>query len=90
MFNVGSSEEITILQLAQRVIEKTGGASTVRMMPHSEFYGEGYADMQRRVPNTGKINAALGWVHTRSLDVILDETIAEARAEFPLAACPAA
>lgn len=90
VFNIGSSEEVSILELAHRVVAKTGSRSEIRLMPHHEFYGEGYADMQRRVPDTGKIRAALGWTHTRSLDTILEETIADARAALAVAASSAA
>ena len=85
VFNIGSSEEISILALAERIIERTGSQSPINVLPYSAFYGEGYADMQRRVPDTTKIRQAIGWVHTRSLDLIIDEMIADARAEQPLA-----
>jgi UDP-glucose 4-epimerase len=90
VFNIGSQEEISMLDLAHRVIERTGSHSPVRLVPYSEAYGEGFADMQRRVPDTTKIQNALGWTPTRSLDVILDEMIAEAKAEFPVAPASAA
>jgi UDP-glucose 4-epimerase len=90
VFNIGSQEEISILDLARRVIARTGSRSSVRLVPYSEAYGEGFADMQRRVPDTTKIRRALGWTPTRTLDLILDEMIAEVRAELSLVPASAA
>jgi nucleoside-diphosphate-sugar epimerase len=90
VFNIGSQEEISILDLARRIIERTCSRSPIRMVPYSEAYGEGFADMQRRVPDTTKIQQVLGWTPTRSLDVILDEMIAEAQAELSMAPSSAA
>lgn len=84
VFNIGSQEEISILDLAHRVIERARSRSSVRLVPYSEAYGEGFADMQRRVPDTTKIQRTLGWTPTRTLDVTLDDMIAEARAESSL------
>ena len=83
VFNIGSQEEISVLDLARRVIDWAESTSEIRMVPYSEAYGEGFADMQRRVPDTTKIHRLLGWKPTLNLDVILQETIAEARAERP-------
>ena len=81
VFNIGSQEEISVRDLAQRIIERTESRSVIRLIPYEEVYGPGFADMQRRVPDTTKARNVLGWVPSRSLDVILDEMIAEARAE---------
>jgi UDP-glucose 4-epimerase len=82
VFNIGADREISILELARLVIERAGSASTIRMVPYSEAYAAGFEDMMRRVPDTTKLRALAGWAPTRSLEVILDETIAEARAEM--------
>lgn len=76
VYNIGSSEEITILELAKRVIERTGSASAVKLIPYSEAYESGFEDMQRRVPDTGKINRVIGWRPHKTLDQTLDEVIA--------------
>jgi UDP-glucose 4-epimerase len=81
VFNVGSQEEITILQLAEKIIERTGSASTVKLIPYEEAFPNGFEDMQRRLPSIDRINALTGWHPTRTLDDILRETIAEAAAE---------
>jgi UDP-glucose 4-epimerase len=81
VFNVGSQEEISILALAARIKELAGSTSQVEIVPYEHAYGPGFADMRRRVPDTTKINAVTGWSPSRTLDDILRETIAEARAE---------
>ncbi len=76
VFNVGSSEEITIAGLAQRVIAATDSTSSLVSVPYDVAYGRGFEDMQRRIPDTTKIHDALGWTATRDLSVILDDVIA--------------
>jgi UDP-glucose 4-epimerase len=81
VFNIGSMHEVTITQLAERIIERAGSRSTISYIPYDEAFPTGFEDMQRRVPDTTKIRDLTGWQPTKSLDDILDETIAEARAE---------
>jgi len=81
VFNIGSTEEVSIMHLAERIVEKTGGTSEIRLVPYDEAYETGFEDMQRRVPNTTKIRALTGWQPRYRLDEILDETIAEAITE---------
>jgi UDP-glucose 4-epimerase len=81
VFNVGSQEEVTILDLAHRIVERTGSSSTIRLIPYDEAFPTGFEDMQRRLPSIEKIHALTGWRPTRTLDDILHETIAEAAAE---------
>lgn len=76
VFNIGSSEEITIRELAERVVRATGSHARIVTVPYDEAYEEGFEDMQRRVPDTSKIRAAIGWETTRSLDDILADVIA--------------
>lgn len=76
VFNVGSTEETTIRALAERVIALTGSSSGVVEVPYAAAYGSGFEDMPRRVPDTAKIRAAIGWEHTRGLDEILGDVIA--------------
>lgn len=70
-FNVGSTEEVSINELAQRVIGVTGSSSRIAHVPYEKAYGSGFEDMARRVPDTGKINALIGWAPTHDLDSIL-------------------
>jgi UDP-glucose 4-epimerase len=82
VFNVGSTEEVSILELAERIRARTSGSSEVQLVPYDEAYETGFEDMARRVPDISKITALTGWAPTRSLDEILDETIAEAVLEM--------
>jgi UDP-glucose 4-epimerase len=81
VFNLGSREEISILDLAGRIIERSASTSKVELISYKEAFPSGFEDMVRRVPDTRKVNALTGWAPTRSLDQILSETIAEARSE---------
>ncbi|OPG12427.1 NAD(P)-dependent oxidoreductase [Microbispora sp. GKU 823] len=81
-FNIGASHEVSILELAKLVIEMTKSTSGVELVPYSEAYGEGFEDMTRRVPDTTRLRELTGWSPRRTLDDILTETIAEARAEL--------
>lgn len=71
VYNVGSTEEITIRALAERIIMLTGSASSIRSVPYSEAYAPGFEDMQRRVPDISRIQALLGWRPCYTLDEIL-------------------
>ncbi|MBN1428968.1 MAG: GDP-mannose 4,6-dehydratase [Anaerolineae bacterium] len=76
VFNVGTQEEVTILELAERVKARTGSSSTIEIIPYSEAYEEGFEDMRRRIPNTSKIRQLIGWQPEKTLDQTLDEVIA--------------
>jgi UDP-glucose 4-epimerase len=75
VFNIGSSEEVTILGLAERVKELTNSGSEITFVPYDEAYEEGFEDMPRRVPDTSKINALVGFRPRMSLDGILQSVI---------------
>ena len=77
VFNVGNDEEITILALAERVRDLTGGKSTIRTIPYSEAYTVGFEDMFRRVPDLSKIHALIGYKPTRNLSKILADMLDE-------------
>jgi UDP-glucose 4-epimerase len=79
VFNIGSQDEVEIRHLAQRVRTAAGSTSTIELVPYDEAYEEGFEDMPRRVPDTTKIRAWIGWAPTRSLDEILADVIAEHR-----------
>ena len=76
IFNIGSDQEISIEQLAKKVMAKIGGNAGMRCMPYSEAYGEGFEDMARRVPDIDKVYNLLGMRPVWSVDQILDEMIA--------------
>ncbi|MCX6390029.1 MAG: GDP-mannose 4,6-dehydratase [Actinomycetes bacterium] len=75
VFNVGSTEEITIQALAERVVEFCDSSSEIVSLSYEEAYEEGFEDMMRRVPDTSRIKDALGWQPTRSLDDTLGDIV---------------
>jgi len=75
VFNIGSSEEVTILELAQRVKELAGSESEIVFVPYDEAYEEGFEDMPRRVPDISKVNALVGFRPEMTLDGILQSVI---------------
>ena len=79
VFNVGSTEEVTILDLAQRVIDLAGSSSSTELIPYDRAYEEGFEDMRRRVPDISKINVAIGWSPERNLDDIIKELVDDGR-----------
>jgi UDP-glucose 4-epimerase len=79
VFNIGSTEEISILDLGHRVREAAGSDSEVSLVPYDDAYEPGFEDMPRRVPDLSKIERVLGWSPTRSLDQILDDVIESER-----------
>jgi UDP-glucose 4-epimerase len=77
VFNVGNDrEEITILQLAERVKTRAGSESAIELVPYEKAYEEGFEDMQRRVPDLSKLRALTGYEPQVHLDEILDRVVA--------------
>ena len=79
-FTIGSEEEITMLDLARRVKERTGSDSPIELISYVEAYGEGFEDMERRQPDTTKIRDLIGWQAEQPLDAIIDATAEHMRA----------
>jgi len=75
IFNIGSTQEVTINQLANAVLECADTTSTITYIPYSEAYAPGFEDMRRRVPDTSKIQQMVGWQARRNLTQILDDVI---------------
>ena len=75
LFNIGSDEETSILNLAEKIITLTKSKSSIRFLPYEEVYGLGFDDMQRRVPNLDKIKKELGYRVSYNLDQILTDVI---------------
>jgi UDP-glucose 4-epimerase len=75
VFNIGSDEEVTIHELAQRVKTRTGSDSEIVFLSYEEAYEAGFEDMRRRVPDITKIKKAVGWKPTTPLDVTIDQII---------------
>ncbi len=76
VFNVGNTEEVSIAELARRVIELTGSQSEIRYLTYDQAYAPGFEDMQRRVPNLEKIKRLIGYNPRYKLDDILRRVIA--------------
>jgi len=75
VFNLGSQEEISMLDLARRVLEITGSSSRIVMVPYSQAYGEGFEDMPRRVPDIAKARAEVGFDPATRLSQIIGSVL---------------
>jgi len=75
VFNIGSNQEISILELAKRVKELTQSSSEIVLVPYDEAYEEGFEDMPRRVPDISKISELVGFRPQMNLDGILESVI---------------
>ncbi|MGK7905180.1 MAG: NAD-dependent epimerase/dehydratase family protein [Hormoscilla sp.] len=89
VFNVGSTEEIGILELAQKVIslatpKEQGNQSAIEFVPYGQAYAPGFEDMQRRVPDNSKIRQYIGWQPSKSLEEILQDVVASFTEPEPL------
>lgn len=75
--NIGSDQEVTILQLAERVRDRLGSSSEIRFVPYDIAYRPGFEDMQRRVPDLSKAKRLIGYEPTRTLDDVIDDILAD-------------
>jgi UDP-glucose 4-epimerase len=75
VFNIGRPEEISIRALAERVRARVDDEVDITHVPHEEVYGDGFEDMQRRVPDLTKLEAAIGYAPQFSMDDILQDVI---------------
>ncbi len=76
VFNVGNNQQISIMELAKKVIEITKSTSNIEKIAYEKAYPEGFEDMQRRVPDISKINRVLGWTPEINLDQIIKDIAA--------------
>jgi UDP-glucose 4-epimerase len=76
VFNVGNNQQISIMDLAKKVIDITGSSSKVEKIAYENAYPDGFEDMQRRVPDISKIKQALGWTPETNLDQIIKDIAA--------------
>ena len=84
VFNVGGRDEISILELAERIIELVGSSSVIELVPYDQAYEAGFEDMQRRRPDISKISAAIGWAPTKDLDSIINDVATDLNSRTPL------
>lgn len=75
VYNIGNTEEISINDLARRVISITGSDSKIVKIPYSQAYAPGFEDMTRRVPDATRIQQLIGWQPQRTLDDILRDVV---------------
>jgi UDP-glucose 4-epimerase len=79
VFNIGAHDEITIEDLARRVLSLVDGADSdaerIRHIPYEQAYADGFEDMHRRLPDTSKIHSLTGWQPRISLDQTLRRVI---------------
>jgi UDP-glucose 4-epimerase len=79
VINVGNDFEISINDLARKVIEETKSTSDIYYIPYAEAYGEGFEDMERRVPNIDLVRDLVGWQPKRDLSTIINDISSEMR-----------
>ncbi len=75
VFNIGSESEVSMSDLAAKIIAFTGSKSSITLVPYNEAYEEGFEDMERRVPDIGKINRLLGFRPTKDLNQIIEGVV---------------
>ena len=77
VINIGNDFEISINSLAKKIINETNSSSKVVYVPYGEAYGDGFEDMERRVPNIDLINQLVGWKPQRDLTTIISDISSE-------------
>jgi UDP-glucose 4-epimerase len=75
--NIGNNFEISIRDLATKIISQTGSQSKIVYIPYSEAYGEGFEDMERRVPNLELVKDLVSWIPSRDLTTMIADITAE-------------
>lgn len=83
VFNVGVRAEVSINELADRIVTLTGSRSSIVHVPYEQAYEVGFEDMERRVPNTDKLEALTGWTAKRTLDDIVRDVALDLRSRAP-------
>ena len=83
VYNIGHEEELTMMQLAERVKERTGSESPIQLIPYDQAYESGFEDMLRRQPDTTRIRTLLDWAPTFDIDGIIDSVAAHMNATAP-------
>ena len=72
VFNIGNTEEVSMNELAARVVRRLKSKSKIQHIPYEKAYESGFEDMRRRLPDISKINKAIGWKPEHNLDQIID------------------
>jgi UDP-glucose 4-epimerase len=82
VINIGNNFEISINDLAKKVISETSSKSEIVYIPYSEAYGEGFEDMERRVPNIELINELVGWKPQHDLTQMISDISSEMKSKL--------
>jgi UDP-glucose 4-epimerase len=83
VFNVGSSRETSIIELAEMIIARSGSRSPIALVPYDEAYGDGFEELGRRRPDTSRLRALTGWEPVRTLEDAVDDIVAHERVRPP-------
>lgn len=75
VFNVGGTQEVSILELAKKIVTLTHSSSEIKLIPYDDVFGKDFEDMQRRVPSVEKLNSLVGFDPKTTLDAILTKVI---------------
>jgi len=73
--NIGVNQEISILDLAKKVIERIGSKSTIEYHSYEDAYAQGFEDMERRVPDSTLLRSLTNWNPSKNIDNIIDDLI---------------
>ncbi len=90
VFNIGAGSELSMIELASRVLERSGSDSTIDLVPFEQAYGEGFEELGRRRPDTTALTELTGWHPELSVNDAIDDMIAYERASTDLAAAEVA
>ncbi len=82
VFNIGSNEEVSMMQLAEMVRDAAGSKSEIKLIPYSEAYPEGFEDMMRRVPDVTKLERTINFRPKTPLSKIIEDVVADQRANL--------
>ena len=77
VINIGNDFEISITGLANKIIDETGSKSEIKYVSYNEAYGDGFEDMERRVPNIDLVHQLVGWRPKRNLSTMIADISAE-------------
>ena len=75
VFNIGYPSEITIMELAHRVLQRTGSSSEIRLVPYEIAYEDGFEELGRRVPDCSALRELTEWEPSRTVDDAIDDVI---------------
>jgi UDP-glucose 4-epimerase len=84
VFNIGTTDEIAIIELARRVIERSGSDSKIVLVPYDEAYDEGFEELGRRKPDTMAIRELTAWSPSRTVDDAIDDVILHEQSRMAL------